>query len=124
MKKATTRPFREAFEELMQDPVFKTEWEASANERAITRSLIEARIKHKLTQRQLAKRIGIKQPSLARIERGTHLPSSSESSYNVHPSTRCIHIACIHDHAHFHAPSDDSEQPQKKSMNQMALPQS
>lgn len=75
MKKATTRPFREAFEELMQDPVFKAGWEASANERAITRSLIEARIKHKLTQRQLAERIGIKQPSLARIERGTHLPS-------------------------------------------------
>lgn len=59
----------------MADPVFKKRWDARANQRRVTRNLIEARIKHKLTQRQLAERIGIKQPSLARIERGTYLPS-------------------------------------------------
>lgn len=75
MKKYSTRPFQEVFDEFMRDPAFKKSWDARANQRRVTRNLIEARIKHKLTQRQLAERIGIKQPSLARIERGAHLPS-------------------------------------------------
>lgn len=75
MKKYKTRPYEEMRAEIMADPVFKKRWDARANQRRVTRNLIEARIKHKLTQRQLAERIGIKQPSLARIERGTYLPS-------------------------------------------------
>lgn len=68
-------PFSEVMADFMKDPEFKARWDAREPERQATYALIEARIKRKLTQRELAKKIGIKQPSLARVEKGKHTPS-------------------------------------------------
>lgn len=43
----------------------------------ISKMVINARIAKGLTQEKLAKKMGTKQPSIARIERGTSLPSLS-----------------------------------------------
>ena len=54
----------------MANPAVKTRWDARAPQRALTEALIEARIQKKYSQRKLAKKVGMKQPALARIETG------------------------------------------------------
>lgn len=54
----------------MKRPGYKEAYEALEPEFAIYSALIEARIKGKLTQKQLAKKIGISQPALNRLECG------------------------------------------------------
>jgi transcriptional regulator with XRE-family HTH domain len=49
---------------------YKEAYEALEPEFAIYSALIEARIKGNLTQKQLAKKIGISQPALNRLECG------------------------------------------------------
>lgn len=53
-----------------RDPEFKKLWQAGAARRKAVSALIGARIRHKLSQAQLAHKAGIKQPSLARAESG------------------------------------------------------
>ncbi len=60
--------------DLLQDQAFKTIWEANAIKRTIIKCIIGERIKHKLSQGELARKTGIKQPSLARVEGGV-MPS-------------------------------------------------
>lgn len=57
---------------------FSPEQEAEIQlEKDIIEATIEARKKNKLTQRELSKKCGIKQPIIARIERGTNSPQAS-----------------------------------------------
>lgn len=68
-------PLSQVLDESMRNPAFAKLWNDRANHRAIVQELIELRIARKLSQRQLADKVGIKQPALARIERGKTLPS-------------------------------------------------
>ena len=67
---APGRPWREYLDEQMQDPQFRAEYEALDAEYALIRQLIALRIRRGLSQRQLAERAGMKQPSIARLESG------------------------------------------------------
>lgn len=71
------RPFthQEVMSDLLHDHAFKEIWEANATKREITKSIIGERIKRKLFQGELARKAGIKQPSLARVEGGRTMPS-------------------------------------------------
>lgn len=62
---------------LMQNPEFRLEAEKIEPEYQLARSLIGARIKKKLTQAELAKKIGTKQPVVSRIESMASSPSVS-----------------------------------------------
>jgi len=64
------RPWREYLDEQMRDPQFCAEFEALDAEYALIRQLINLRIQRGLSQRQLAERAGMKQPSIARLEGG------------------------------------------------------
>ena len=64
------RPWREYLDEQMKDPEFRAEYEALDAEYALIRQLIDLRIRRGLSQRQLAERAGLKQPSVARLESG------------------------------------------------------
>ena len=64
-----TISFNKAFEKMMQDPEFKKEYEALEPEFALKKQLIEARIKSKLTQEQIATKMNMKQANLARFEK-------------------------------------------------------
>jgi ribosome-binding protein aMBF1 (putative translation factor) len=59
----------------MRDPAFRAEWERTAVARAVARRVVEHRAEHGLTQTALARRLGMKQPAVARLEAGEHNPS-------------------------------------------------
>ena len=67
--------FRDTLNEQMQDPEFRTEWEALEPERQITRAIIEGREANDLTQKQLSEATGIAQADISRLENGTGNPS-------------------------------------------------
>ena len=53
---------------LMQKSGFKTAAKRTETEYELVRSLIELRLKRKLTQKDLARKIGTKQPVISRLE--------------------------------------------------------
>jgi len=59
----------------LEDPKFRAEWERSALARAVAVAVVGYRAKHRLTQTQLARRLGVRQPHIARLELGEHTPS-------------------------------------------------
>jgi ribosome-binding protein aMBF1 (putative translation factor) len=59
----------------LEDPVFRTEWERTTVARAVATRVIEYRAEHGITQTELARRLGMKQPAVARLEAGEHNPS-------------------------------------------------
>jgi transcriptional regulator with XRE-family HTH domain len=69
----TTAEIRE--EQLRQGPAFRAAWERTALARAVALALIGYRVKHHLTQTQLAEKLGVRQPQVARLELGKHTSS-------------------------------------------------
>ncbi len=59
---------------VLADPEVRAEYEALEDEFDLARTVIALRSESGLTQRELAERIGLKQPQLARIEAGRQLP--------------------------------------------------
>lgn len=67
--------FQKYLEQQMQDPEFAAEFEAQQPEYEAIRALIAARLERKMTQKELAKRTGIRQSNLSRIESGVCSPT-------------------------------------------------
>jgi len=65
----------EFLEKQLQDPEFRAEWNRTALARAVSLGIISYRASHGLSQTQLARIIGIKQPAVARLEAGETNPS-------------------------------------------------
>ena len=57
------------------DPEYRKVRARFARAEAVARLLIQFRMKHNLTQEQLAQLMGISAPAISRIESGTHVPS-------------------------------------------------
>ena len=66
-------PIEPFFREQMKDPGFRRAYDELEPEFAIIRQIIDLRIKRKMSQTQLAKRIGTQQPSIARLESRGHV---------------------------------------------------
>jgi ribosome-binding protein aMBF1 (putative translation factor) len=62
-------------EQLRTDPEFRVAWERTALARGVAVALVRHRAEHDLTQRDLAKRLQMKQPQVARLELGEINPS-------------------------------------------------
>ncbi len=62
-------------EQLRTDPEFRAEWERTALARAVAVTIVRYRAEHDLSQRELADRLGMKQPQVARLELGEVNPS-------------------------------------------------
>lgn len=62
---------------LMNDPEFRAEYEKADTEFAIVEALVRARTGAKLSQAELARRIGTTQSAIARLEGGGVSPSLS-----------------------------------------------
>ena len=74
MKVITHKQFKS---EMMRDPAFKKAHDELEFEFQIIKALIRARIQKKLTQRKLARTIGVAQSALARFESGRVNPTLS-----------------------------------------------
>lgn len=61
-------PFETVLAQHLKDPEFRREYEALEPEFEIIRQIIDLRIKRKMSQTQLAKKVGTQQPSIARME--------------------------------------------------------
>ena len=61
---------RDHLKEELKDPYFKELHELSQQKLEVVKKIIAHRIKHRLSQRQLAKQIGISQQHISKIENG------------------------------------------------------
>jgi transcriptional regulator with XRE-family HTH domain len=64
-------------QELLQDPALRQAYEKVDLQHSIGKMITDARIAKKMTQSKLAELVGTKQPSIARLEKGSYLPSLS-----------------------------------------------
>lgn len=60
---------------LLKNPDFKEEYDKLGPEYELISKIIDARIKNKLTQKEIAKRMGTKQSAIARLESGNANPT-------------------------------------------------
>lgn len=67
--------FEEVLAEQLQDPEFRREWNRLRLANAVGLEIIRYRAKHKLSQTALAKKLGMKQSAIARLEAAEHNPS-------------------------------------------------
>jgi transcriptional regulator with XRE-family HTH domain len=61
-------------EEQLADPSFRAEWQRLAPAREFAATLLRYRAEHKLNQRDLAKKLGVSQPRVVKLESGEHNP--------------------------------------------------
>ncbi|HEX5593986.1 MAG TPA: helix-turn-helix transcriptional regulator [Solirubrobacterales bacterium] len=61
-------------EEQLADPSFRAEWQRLAPAREFAATLLRYRVEHKLSQRTLAKKLGVSQPRVVKLESGEHNP--------------------------------------------------
>ena len=89
-------------EQLRTDPEFRAEWERTALARAVAVAIVRYRADHDLSQRELAERLGMKQPQVARLELGEVNPSMEtlmrvsaqlgiEFTIDVRPAGTAVH---------------------------------
>jgi len=64
--------FRQHKERLLKDPKVRKEYEKLGPEFQLARSLLQARLKKGWTQAELARRVGMQQPNIARLEGGNY----------------------------------------------------
>jgi transcriptional regulator with XRE-family HTH domain len=69
-----TRRLTDLDRELRKDPEYEAALQELAPYEEIARQLIAFRIEHGLSQAELARRCGVSQPAIARLERGEHEP--------------------------------------------------
>jgi len=63
--------FKKHLKESLQDPVFKAEYEAKELRYKIIDILVGIRVQYKLTQSELAQKLGTTQAVISRIENGS-----------------------------------------------------
>lgn len=71
------KTFKQFEEEFLNDPAKKAAYDSLEVEFKIYSALVKARIQKKLTQKQLASKLGIAQSALARFESGRTNPTLS-----------------------------------------------
>lgn len=71
------KTFKQSMEEFLKDPAKKKAYDSLEVEFKIYNALVRARIEKKLTQKELAKKLGITQSNLARFESGRTNPTLS-----------------------------------------------
>jgi DNA-binding transcriptional regulator YiaG len=81
------------FRKKMKDPAFKAEYDRLEPEFALARELIGARAKAKLTQGEVARRMGTSQSAVARMESGRKMPSTASLQKYARAVGRELRIA-------------------------------
>lgn len=69
--------FSEVRKRWMKNPKFRKAYEDLEPEYAIVRAILKKRIEGKMSQKDLAKKLGTKQSAISRLESGTYNPTLS-----------------------------------------------
>ena len=69
-----TIPLSQVLESSLSNPSIRAEYDALAEEFEVAQMIVDMRKAARLTQQELADRLGMKQPQLARLETGKQLP--------------------------------------------------
>ena len=77
MKQKKFYTHQEIHREWMKDPEYRRAYEELEPEFQIARALIDARVKKKMTQAEIARKAGTKQPVISRLEGAQGSPSLS-----------------------------------------------
>ncbi len=75
MKISALKSHNELLQKDLKDPAFREKWEQSALARAVALRLASYRAEQGISQTQLAEKLGMKQPAIARLERGERNPT-------------------------------------------------
>ena len=67
--------FENHLQEQLKNPDFAKEWERLHPEREYIKAIIAVRLEKKLSQKELAKRTGMRQSNISRIENGKSSPT-------------------------------------------------
>jgi ribosome-binding protein aMBF1 (putative translation factor) len=59
----------------LNDPAYRAEWERTHLAHEVAQRVIAYRVEHHLTQMELARKLGMRQRHIARLEAGEHMPS-------------------------------------------------
>ena len=70
-----SKNYRETLEKQLQDPVFKSEFDALEPEYQIIKAILEARVENDFTQKDLSAATGITQSDISKLENGSANPS-------------------------------------------------
>lgn len=79
--------------EQLADPSFKAEWQRLAPAREFAATLLRYRAKHGLGQRSLAKKLGVSQPRVVKLESGEHNPEID----TIINAVRCLGVEFVLD---------------------------
>ncbi|GAA2706986.1 helix-turn-helix domain-containing protein [Actinoplanes palleronii] len=75
MKLSDLKAVEEVIEDRREaDPEFQDEWDRTAFAREVAVAVVRYRAGHDLSQRKLAEVTGLKQPAIARLEKGEEAP--------------------------------------------------
>ena len=77
MKLSDLRSAADIHEQDMRDPEYKREYERTKLANDVAVRVLAYRTKHRMSQAELARRLGMRQPNIARLESGDHEPSLS-----------------------------------------------
>lgn len=75
MSERTSASLAEMVAEAHRDPELKARWERLALARAVGDAVLRYRVEHKLSQRKMAERLGMKASQVGRLELAEHNPS-------------------------------------------------
>ena len=75
MKLSDMKSAEEILVDQLKDPAFREEWERTALARAVATRIVAYRVHHELSQSGLARKLGVSQPLVARLEAGEHEPT-------------------------------------------------
>ncbi|OJI06300.1 transcriptional regulator [bacterium CG10_46_32] len=69
------KSFQQYLKEKMKDPVYKKHYDALEPEFSVIEAVIKKRLENRMTQAQLARKVGTTQSAIARLESGSYNPS-------------------------------------------------
>jgi len=84
--------YKRHLEEQLKDPEFAAEWERQRPEMEYMKAIIAARMESNLTQKELARKTGIRQSNISRIETGNSSPTIATLQQLASGMGKTLHI--------------------------------
>ena len=78
---------------LLQDSIVREEYEKLGPLYEIKRAMIELRLEHGISQKELAQRVGTRQSAISRLENGTYNPSVAFLAKVAHAMGKQVSIS-------------------------------